>query len=74
VACNSHGTVTVASGFDVNLLEPARVGDELVAVATEIVVRGRSGVYDVTVTRSSDQTVIAEFRGRSRSTGRRIPG
>ncbi len=30
-ACNSHGTVTVASGFDVTFLESARLGDELVA-------------------------------------------
>ena len=74
VACNSHGTVTVASGFDVTLLESARVGDELVAVAAERALRGRSGLYDVTVTRNSDATVIAEFRGRSRSTGRAIPG
>lgn len=72
VACNSHGTVTVASGFDVTLLESARVGDELVAVALERALRGRTGLYDVTVARSSDHTVIAEFRGRSRSTGRVI--
>jgi hypothetical protein len=31
-------------------------------------------VYDVTVARSSDGTVLAEFRGRSRSTGRAIRG
>lgn len=74
VACNSHGTVTVAAGFDVTFLESARLGDELVAVAVERAVRGRSGVYDVTVTRSSDGTVVAEFRGRSRSTGRAING
>ena len=73
-ACNSHGTVTVASGFDVTFLESARLGDELVAVAVERSLRGRSGLYDVTVTRSSDDTVIAEFRGRSRSTGRAITG
>ncbi|WP_027861680.1 hydroxyphenylacetyl-CoA thioesterase PaaI [Marmoricola sp. URHB0036] len=73
-ACNSHGTVTVASGFDVTLLESARLGDELLAVAVERARRGRSGLYDVTVTRSSDDTVIAEFRGRSRSTGDPIPG
>ncbi len=73
-ACNSHGTVTVASGFDVSFLESARLGDELLAVAVERVLRGRSGVYDVTVTRTSDGTVIAEFRGRSRSTGREITG
>jgi acyl-CoA thioesterase len=74
VACNSHGTVTVAAGFDVSFLEPARLGDELVAEATERALRGRSGVYDVTVRRSSDDTVVAEFRGRSRATGRPNPG
>ena len=74
LACNSYGTVTVASGFDVSLLESARLGDELVAVAVERARRGRSGLYDVTVTRTSDQAVIAEFRGRSRSTGRPITG
>ncbi len=73
VACNSRGTVTVAAGFDVSFLESARLGDLLVATATERALRGRSGVYDVTVTRSSDQTVLAEFRGRSRSTGRSNP-
>jgi acyl-CoA thioesterase len=66
-ACNSHGVVTVASGFDVTFVESARLGDQLVAVASERALRGRSGLYDVTVTRSGDDTVIAEFRGRSRS-------
>ncbi len=74
VACNSHGTVTVAAGFDVTFLEPARLGDRLVADARERALRGRSGVYDVTVSRASDRTVVAEFRGRSRSTGRSNPG
>ena len=73
VACNSHGTVTVASGFDVSFLEPARLGDDLVAVAAERSLRGRSGLYDVTVTRAADGAVIAEFRGRSRATGRKNP-
>lgn len=69
-ACNSHGTVTVASGFAVDLLAPARLGDVLVAEAREVRRRGRTGVYDVTV-RCGDE-VIAEFRGRSRSLGRPI--
>ena len=73
-ACNSHGTVTVASGFDITFVESARLGDSLVAVAAERALRGRSGLYDVTVTRASDDTVIAEFRGRSRATGRAVPG
>jgi acyl-CoA thioesterase len=74
VACNSHGEVTLAAGFDVSFLDAARLGDELVAVASERALRGRSGVYDVTVRRAGDDTVIAEFRGRSRSTGNRNPG
>lgn len=73
VACNSRGQVTVAAGFEVTFLEGARLGDDLVAVAVERAVRGRSGVYDVTVRRAADETVIAEFRGRSRSTGRANP-
>jgi acyl-CoA thioesterase len=74
VACNSRGQVTVAAGFDIDLLEPARLGDRLVATAREVVLRGRSGLYDVTVTRAEDAgpVVVAEFRGRSRSTGRPI--
>ena len=73
-ACNSHGVVTVAAGFEVDFLESARLGDELVASAVERALRGRSGLYDVTVRRTSDDVVIAEFRGRSRSTGRAISG
>ena len=65
LACNSRGTPTVAAGFDVAFLEPAHDGDVLVATAEERALRGRSGIYDVTVHR--DDTVIAEFRGRSRA-------
>lgn len=68
-ACNTYDEVTVAAGFDITFTAPARLGDELVAEAGERVRYGRSGLYDVTVTRS-DGTVIAEYRGRSRSTGR----
>jgi acyl-CoA thioesterase len=70
VACNSHGEVTVAAGFSIEFLEPAHAGDELIAEAVEVVRRGRSGVYDVIIRRG--QTVIATFRGRSRSLGRPI--
>lgn len=68
LACNSHGPVTVAAGFSIDLLEPARLGEVLRAEAREVVLRGRSGIYDVTV-RAGD-TVVAEFRGRSRTLGR----
>lgn len=69
-ACNTRGTITVAAGFDVTFLEPGRLGDRLVARAREVALRGRSGLYDVTVSREGDGVVLAELRGRSRSTGR----
>lgn len=63
-ACNTTGRF-VASGADVEFLAPVRAGDRLVATAVERVVRGRRGIYDVTV-RRGEETVV-EFRGRSRS-------
>ncbi|MDS2173669.1 hydroxyphenylacetyl-CoA thioesterase PaaI [Nesterenkonia sp. CL21] len=69
MACNhpdgDDATVTVASGADINFLKTAWLGDELIAEAVEVSRSGRSGVYDVTVTRG-DET-IAVFRGRSRA-------
>ncbi len=63
-ACNTERP-TVAAGADVEFLAPVHEGDELVATAVERVVRGRRGVYDVTVRRGDE--VVVEFRGRSRS-------
>jgi acyl-CoA thioesterase len=64
-ACNSFGPVTVASGADITFVASARLGDELVATALLRTDYGRNGIYDVTVRR--DDTVIAEFRGHSRT-------
>ncbi|MEV4350825.1 hydroxyphenylacetyl-CoA thioesterase PaaI [Actinoplanes sp. NPDC049596] len=72
VACNTYGQVTVAAGFDITFLEPGRAGDKLHAHAVERSRRGRSGLYDVTVTRQ-DGVVLAEFRGRSRTIDTRTP-
>lgn len=63
-ACNTYNEVTLASGFDINLLAPARRGDVLTAVATETHKSGRTGVYDIVVTNQRDERV-AVFRGRS---------
>ena len=67
-ACNTYDRVTVAAGFDVSFLRSARLGDVLVASATEQARVGNSGIYDVTVIRKSGtgSEVVAEFRGRSR--------
>jgi acyl-CoA thioesterase len=65
-ACNTYGPTTVAAACDVVFLGPAHLGDELIAEATERHRFGRSGIYDVTV-RLANTTVIAEFRGHSRT-------
>ena len=63
-ACNAHNEVTVASGFDINLLAGARLGDVLTARAVEVKKAGRSGVYDVAVSNQRGE-LVAVFRGRS---------
>jgi acyl-CoA thioesterase len=62
-ACNTYGPVTVAQSAQVTFLQPATVGDVLVADAVERTRFGRNGIYDVTVRR--DDTIVAEFRGHS---------
>ncbi|MGQ0844069.1 MAG: hydroxyphenylacetyl-CoA thioesterase PaaI [Sporichthyaceae bacterium] len=72
LACNSFGPPAVAAAADIVFARPARVGERLEARAIERTSFGRSGVYDVTI-RSGD-TVVAEFRGRSRVVGTEQPG
>jgi acyl-CoA thioesterase len=64
-ACNSANPGTVAAAADITFVAPARLGDLLEAHAAERTAYGRNGIYDVTVRRG--QTVIAEFRGTSRT-------
>lgn len=67
VACNTTGggAPVVASSCDVTFVAPGRNGDVLEAAASERLSFGRSGLFDVTVTRV-DGTVLMEFRGHSR--------
>ena len=63
-ACNSYNELTVASGFAIDLLAPARLGDLLTARCAEVSKAGRTGVYDVEVMNQRGERV-AVFRGRS---------
>ena len=63
-ACNSYNRSTVAAACEIRFVAPTRLGDLLVAEAVERSRQGRDGVYDITVRR--DDTVIAEFVGRSK--------
>ena len=63
-ACNAYNEITVAAGFDVQIVAPGKPGDVLTAIAVEISKTGRLGVYDVDVRNQRDERVLA-FRGRS---------
>ncbi|MFG6449304.1 hydroxyphenylacetyl-CoA thioesterase PaaI [Roseateles sp. BYS180W] len=63
-ACNSRNVLTVAQGLSVDFVAPAREGDVLLAQAQEQHLAGRTGVYDVRVTRA-DGSLVAVMRGKS---------
>ncbi len=65
-ACNTYNQRTVAQHCAISFIEAGRLGDRLTACGVEKNRRGRSGIYDITVTRQ-DGKVIAEFRGHSRT-------
>ena len=63
-ACNSYDELTVASGFAIDFLAPARKDDLLTARCIEVSKAGRTGVYDTDVLNQREER-IAIFRGRS---------
>lgn len=65
-ACNSRNQVTVAQHNNISFIAPGQLGDRLSAVAREVSLTGRSGIYDVRVTNQDNKT-IAEMRGLSRA-------
>jgi len=66
-ACNSYNRSTVAAAAEIRFRRPTRLGDRLVATATERSREGRDGVYDVLVTVGDE--VVAVFVGRSKEIG-----
>jgi len=65
-ACNTYNQRAVAQQCAITFIAPGKLGDHLIARGVERSRSGRSGIYDITVTRD-DGTVIAEFRGHSRT-------
>jgi len=68
-ACNTYNQMTVAQHCSITYIAPGSLGDVLTADAREVSRKGRSGIYDIRVTRE-DGTVLAEFRGHSRTINR----
>lgn len=69
IASNSRNTNMVLQSSTITYLNPARLGDRLTARAEESALRGRSGVFDISV-HDQNETMIALFRGLVRA----IPG
>jgi acyl-CoA thioesterase len=64
-ACNSHNRRSVAHHCSIVFLRPGRLGQQLVATATERALNGRTGIYVVDIRDDLGQTV-GEFFGHSR--------
>jgi len=61
-ACNSRNEPNVALQASISFIGAVQLGDRLVAEAQEQSSKGRTGVYDVRVTRGDDE-LVALFRG-----------
>ena len=61
LACNSRNVPHVALQCSISFIAAARLGERLVAEAQECSLKGRTGVYDVTISR--DGETVALFRG-----------
>jgi len=71
-AANAYGDKAVAWHADITYFRPGKPGEVLSATAEERSRAGRSGIYDVRVTGSSDGSTVAEFRGHTRLSGGRF--
>ena len=67
-AANSYNDKTIAASCEIKYLQPGEVGDRLTAVSHELWKRGRSGLYDVTITNQAGES-IALMRGHARLVG-----
>jgi acyl-CoA thioesterase len=61
-ACNSRNEPNVALQASISYVSAVKLGDLLVAEAQEQSSKGRTGVYDITVTRGGGE-LVALFRG-----------
>jgi acyl-CoA thioesterase len=66
--CNGANHASMAAQASIIFLDKVRVGETLIAEATEVAREGRAGVTRVTV-RAGDGRTVADFTGYSRTLG-----
>jgi len=62
-ACNSRNVPHVALSATISFTAPAKLGERLIAQAQERSLKGRTGVYDITVTNAASGELVGVFRG-----------
>ena len=65
-ACNTYNQLTVAQQNQITYIQAGKLGERLIATATETSKTGRSGTYDVVVTGEAGR-MVALFHGLSRT-------
>ncbi len=63
-ASNARNEKSVALHCSINYTNPVYVDDQLIATGSEQTLKGRHGIYDVTVTNQNEQ-IVALFRGQA---------
>ena len=67
-ASNSRGAKSMAISASIDFIDGTSLGDVLTATAVEHNLRGKSGIYDVTI-HTQDQRLVATFRGNTLRVG-----
>ena len=70
-ACNAYNVQSFAASCHIEFLRPAKLGDELLATASEDYRGRRGGYYTVKIHNQRDE-LVALFRGRSGSNGKPV--
>jgi len=68
-AGNSYDIAALATGANISFVDAGHPGEVLEAVATEHSLRGKAGIYDVTIRSRVDDRLIATFRGTTLRVG-----
>ena len=61
-ACNAHGQVAVALDMTVSFLRAGQAGDHLVAEAKEASLGNKTGLYEITVTETTRNELVAKIQ------------
>ncbi len=61
-ACNGHGNISLSTQTSISYFAPARLGDSLIATATEINKSNRLAHYQIAI-RNQNEELVAQFTG-----------